>query len=89
MYTKRAISLLIAATFILSSCENYRARRLGGTMTVELEPGEKLVSATWKDESLFYLTEPMEVGYTPKTKTFKEKSNYGIQETTVKFIESR
>jgi hypothetical protein len=89
MHTKIVISSLIAATFIFSSCENYRARRLGGTMTVELEPGEKLVSVTWKDESLFYLTEPMEVGYIPKIKMFKEKSNYGIQETTVKFIESK
>ena len=54
MYTKRAISLLIAATFILSSCENYRARRLGGTMTVELEPGGE-ISLSHMERRIFIL----------------------------------
>ena len=45
--------------------------------------------ATWKGNSLFYLTEPMEEGYEPKTKIFYEDSSFGVLQTTVKFIESR
>lgn len=58
-------------------------------MTVKLEPGQKLMMATWKENSLFYLTEPMEESYHPKTKTFQENSSYGMLETKVIFIESK
>lgn len=90
---KTKILLLIVALsgiISLSSCtENQRARKLGGDMTVRLKPGEKLMMATWKGNSLFYLTEPMEEGYEPKTKIFYEDSSFGVLQTTVKFIESR
>lgn len=58
-------------------------------MTVKLEPGEKLMMATWKSDNIFILTEPMEEGYEPKTKTFREQSSYGIMETTIIFVESK
>lgn len=58
-------------------------------MTVVLPAGEKLVMATWKNDDLFYLTEPMDSGYVPKTKLFKEDSSFGVLETTVKFVETR
>lgn len=89
MRTKIMTISLLMVVFILSSCENYRTRRLGGTMEVKLEPGEKLISATWKEENLFYLTEPMEQEYVPKVKLFREKSKHGLIESTVKFIESK
>lgn len=90
---KTKFLLLIVALFgalSLSSCtENQRARKFGGDITIRLKPGEKLMMATWKDDNLFYLTEPMEEGYTPKAKNFYEDSSYGVLQTHVKFIESK
>jgi len=80
----------VAALFCVTSCtQNQRARRFGGEMTVRLERGQKLLMATWKDDNLFYLTEPMEENYTPKKKTFQESSSYGILQTKVIFIECK
>lgn len=58
-------------------------------MTVNLPKGQKLLEATWKDNSLFYLMEPMDPDYTPKTKTFQEDSSWGIMQSKVIFVESR
>ena len=80
--------LTILLALGLSSC-NYCTRKWGGSQTVYLEPGEKLVEVTWKESSLWYLVEPMEEDYVPKTKTFKENSNAGAFEGTVTFIERR
>lgn len=66
-----------------------RARTYGGRTVIELPAGEKLVEATWKENSLWYLTEPMEDGYEPKSKTFQESSQFGIMEGTVVFVEKR
>jgi hypothetical protein len=65
------------------------SRKFGGSTTINLEKGQKLVEATWKENSLWYLTEPMDSNYVPKTKTFKEDSNFGVLEGTVTFVESR
>lgn len=90
---KKIFSMLIALVALVcvtSSCtENQRARQFGGEMTVKLEPGQRLLMATWKEDNLFYLTEPMDEDYVPKTKTFQENSSYGIMETKVIFIEQK
>lgn len=81
--------LIIVCVVLLISCDNYVARHLGGTVTVEVEPGYKVTSATWKETDLFYFIEPMEEDYTPKTKKFVESSTYGVIEGEVVFKESR
>ena len=90
---KKILTLLVIVlvVFAMSSCtEQSRAKDLGGETTIKLEPGQKLVEATWKgDGDLWYLTEPMDSDYIPKTKTFKESSSWGIMEGTVTFIETR
>lgn len=45
--------------------------------------------ATWKEVDLFYLTEPMDSNYTPKTKIFREDSSWGVMESTVVFKERK
>lgn len=73
----------------LCSCQ-YVTRNYGGTTTIELEPGEKLVEATWKsDGDLWYLVEPMDSDYTPKTKTFMESSLFGVMQGKVIFVEKK
>lgn len=82
--------LLIISVFLLGlvGCtKNYTARKLGGTVTIEVEPGYKVTSATWKETDLFYFLEPMEEGYQAKEKKFVESSSLGILESTVVFKE--
>ncbi len=81
--------VVIMLTFMLTSCEQYITRNYGGTTTINLEKGQKLIEVTWKEGNLWYLVEPMESNYTPKTKEFIESSNYGVLEGKVIFVESK
>lgn len=73
-----------------TSCtENERAKALGGTATLRLPKGEKLVNVTWKETSMWYLTRPMRADEIVETYTFREESGYGLLEGTVIIVESR
>ena len=86
----RIIITLVALLTIATSCtEQHMARRYGGKLKIELPKGEKLIMATWKEANIFYLTEPMDSGYLPKKKVFRESSNFGIWESEITFIERR
>lgn len=87
MKTIKTIIVLAALMMITSCTEKQMARHYGGKMEIELPKGEKLMMATWKDLDLFYLTEPMDSGYVPKKKVFRESSNFGIWESEIIFIE--
>ena len=67
---------------LLTGCDQGVARSLGGDMTLELE------MITWKDDSLWYLTRPMQDGEEPETHTFQQSSEFGVFEGTVTIIES-
>ncbi len=89
---KNIFSAFIVAFLLLgfTSCtENQRARRFGGTATINVEKGKKVMMATWKDENLFYMVEDMETDYIPHDKTLIESSNFGMIESKVVFKESR
>ncbi len=87
---KKIILTLVFIAIIITSCtEQTRARYYGGDAIIRLQPGEKLIEATYKDNDIWYLVEPMEDDYIPKTKIFRESSSYGILEGTVTFIETR
>ena len=86
---KKYLFLLFALVAMCSCTQNQMARTYGGKMTIELPKGEKLINATWKESNLFYLTEPMEEGYIPKSKKFRESSNFGVWESEITFVESR
>ena len=67
----------------LASCtENGRVRAWGGTGTIDLEPGKKLVHVTWKDADLWYLTRDMTPSDTAITYRFSESSQFGLMEGT-------
>ncbi len=83
-----SIAIVCLASLVHVGCTaNKRAKSHGGTMTLNLPPGEKLVSATWKDNNLWYLTRPMRKGESPETSTLHESSNLGIIEGSVIFKE--
>ena len=75
--------------FVFIFPENKRTILFGETMEIKVEPGQKVMIATFKGNNLFYMTEPMDSGYIPKTKILHEKSGRGIIESKVKFVERR
>ena len=86
----KKLFILVFAIISLASCDQLVTRNFGGNSTIKLEPGEKLVEVTWKgDGDLWYLVEPMDSDYVPKTKIFKESSIVGVLEGTVTFIETK
>ena len=88
MKTIRVILLLLVLISI-TGCEQTVSRNFGGSITITLNPGERLIEATWKKSNLWYLIEPMDSDYVPKTKVFKESALFGVLNGTVTFIESR
>ena len=72
----------------LTSC-NSCAKSFGGTITVQLPQGKKLITATWKETSLWYLVEPMDSIDKPRTIIFQEESQFDTWEGKVIFQESR
>jgi hypothetical protein len=85
----KKLIVILLMFLCLTSCEQSITRTMGGTTKIELEPGEKLVEATWKGDDIWYLVEPMDSDYVPKTKTFKESSRIGVLEGKVIFYEKR
>lgn len=86
----KKLLLFAVLVLVVSACtDNQRARQWGGTETINLPKGEKLVTVTWKGVDLWYLTEQMDSSYRPEVKYFREDSNMGAFEGTVKFVESR
>lgn len=84
---KKILFCLLALCAV--SCENYTTRKLGGTMTIDVEPGYKVTNATFKGDEIWYFIEPMDALYTPKQKKFVEKSKYGALEGTIIFNETK
>ena len=77
----------IVGMFSISCTEQQRVRNFGGTMTIDVEPGQEVMMATFKDEDLFYMTRPMSEDYVPTTKKLVESSSFGVLESTVIFKE--
>jgi hypothetical protein len=86
------LSILFVAcvAIVFASCtNNQRAKKWGGEMTINLEKGQKLVNATWKDADLWILTRPMKEGEREEYYTFTEKSTYGLLEGKIIIVEFR
>lgn len=73
---------------LLTGCQG-TTKSFGGSMTLELEPNQKLEEITWKDDSLWYLTRPMTNEDIAETHTFQQSSEWGVLEGTVTIIETR
>ena len=87
---KILIILICVVGMVLASCtEQQRVRNFGGTMTINVEPGQEVMMATFKGEDLFYMTRPMSEDYVPTTKKLVESSSFGILESEVIFKESK
>lgn len=75
---------------IISSCVawnctgQYRARHWGGTVAIDLLPGHKLETITWKDDEIWYLVRTMRPGEEPEEHVFhQQKTGLGRLEGKV------
>lgn len=75
MNTRATLSLVVLLSVLLSCSENQRAKSWGGDMTVDLPCGEMLFEITWKDDDLWYATQPMPEDHEPVTTTFHRKAD--------------
>ena len=82
------MAVVVVSSLLVGCGSNFAAKNLGGDMTVNLEPNQKLINATWKDDNLWYLTRPMKEGEEAEVLTFQQKSEFGVFEGTVTFVES-
>lgn len=82
----KAIAIFIFA-MSLTGC-NVVVKKLGGSMTVELEKDQKLVNCSWKaNDSLWVLTRQRREGEPLETYKYQEKSTFGVLEGTVTIVE--
>lgn len=80
----KKLALVFAMLAAGAGCtEQMRARSYGGSASIALAPGVKLVTATWKESDLWLLTRKAKQGEQPETYTFKESSSMGLLEGTV------
>lgn len=81
--------LIVAFAVITTGCtDNQRAKSWGGKMTITLEPQQKLVNVTWKNEDMWILTRQMKPDERPETYKFVEKSTFGIMQGEVTIQET-
>ena len=84
------VFVVLIAALLLTGCDQAMAREFGGSITLTLEPNQKLEMITWKDDdSLWYLTRPMKEDEEPETHTFQQSSEFGVFEGTVTIVESK
>lgn len=81
--------IVLISVFFIGCTSNQRAKNFGGTMTIDLPPGQKLVVATWKEDDLWYLYRPMRSGEAEETSILKEDSSFGMMKGTVIFKEHK
>jgi len=88
----KIVGLFLIVLFMAVSVgctEKQRARQWGGSSTVTLNAGQKLVVATWKETDLWLLTRPMREGEVAETYQFSEDSSWGVMEGSVTIVERR
>lgn len=86
---KLALAAFLLAALLSSCTQQSRAKEWGGTATIDLPKGQKLVTVTWKQAEVWYLTRPMNSLDSVETYTFKESSSFGIMEGEVIIKETK
>jgi hypothetical protein len=83
---KKVLLGLLGITMLVSCTENTRARVWGGSQTIQLEKGVRLVNVTWKEGSDLWILTKKDTTKA-STYSFSEKSNLGVMEGQVIIIE--
>ena len=90
MKTIKFLFFGLVSILLTSSCtENERVKTWGGEGTINLPQGRKLVTVTWKETEIWYLTRPMKEGDVAETYKFQEESSWGVIEGTYNIVETK
>jgi len=81
--------LFLLPLLLLSCTENSRVKNFGGEGTINLPNGVKLVTVTWKETEVWYLTRPMHSDDIAETYQFHEESSWGVIEGTYNIVETK
>jgi hypothetical protein len=81
--------LFLLPLLLLSCTENSRVKNFGGEGTINLPKGVKLVTVTWKETEVWYLTRPMHSDDIAETYQFHEESSWGVIEGTYNIVETK
>ena len=85
----RNLFITLMLSLALSGCtENAMSKQFGGSQTISLPAGQKLINVTWKEADLWVLFRPMKDGETADKYYFKEKSNFGVFEGSITLVET-
>lgn len=85
---KKLITILIATVFV-GCTSNQMAKQFGGTTTVDLPSGRRLVNITWKGEADLWILTKEDTASKPAIYHFKEKSSLGLNEGEVIINETK
>ena len=80
---------MVLCICLLTGCGQSYVREFGGTMKLDLPADAKLVSITWKENSLWYLTRPMTDTDIAETYTYQQSSEFGLCEGSVIISETK
>jgi hypothetical protein len=86
---KKVLAIALVAITLASCTENARVKSWGGEGTINLPKGQKLVTITWKETQVWYLTRPMNSTDKAETYKFQEESSLGVMEGTYNIVESK
>ena len=86
---KKILAIALVAISLASCTENSRVKNWGGEGTINLPKGQKLVTESWKETQIWYLTRPMDSSDVAETYKFQEESSYDVMEGTYNFIETK
>ena len=76
----RKLTMVAITLLALASCtDNQRARNFGGTENIKIEPQEKFINITWKQDNLWVIVQDTITG----TIYAKEKSSFGVMQGKV------
>lgn len=86
----RFMSLLLVCTFLNGCTQNARSRMYGGIEEIRVEKGQKVISADWDEHgNLWYFTRTFETNEVPQKTQYVEKSNFGMLNGKIIFVESK
>ena len=86
---KKLFLAILMGVMVTSCTENERVKQWGGEGTINLPKGRKLVTVTWKETQIWYLTRPMNSNDVAETYQFQEESSWGVMEGTYNIIETK
>jgi hypothetical protein len=86
---KKLLIIGFIAASLVSCTQNERVKAFGGSGTINLPKGEKLINITWKEQQIWYLTRPMDSSDVAQTYRFREQSSFGLMEGTYIIVETK